>query len=240
MEINLLITDKIQLEQFKNKYVVYMMLFPNNKKYIGYSSNIIRRWSKQSEYSSQFLVFNAIKKYGWNNIKKYILFYFDDSKEALKKEKELIDKFNLLNQEFGYNMVEGGGDPPHGENQHLSEETKKILAEKRRAAAIKMWQDEDKAEYLKKRMKEEFHKARMNMSEEQRKKSFGEHNIGNIPPNAKAILQIDPTTNEVIAEYRSARQAGLAIGIENSSNIQRTANGIGKTAYGYKWRWKDA
>ena len=32
------------LSQYNGKFVVYLMTFPNGKKYCGYSSNIKRRW----------------------------------------------------------------------------------------------------------------------------------------------------------------------------------------------------
>ena len=90
-------------------------------------------------------------------------------------------------------------------------------------------------------MKEETHKKRMLLSKEELKEKYGKHNISKIPANAKSILQIDLKTNKVLNEYPSARQAALALGLDAAagSNIQRTARGIGKSAYGYAWRWKN-
>ena len=75
----------------------------------------------------------------------------------------------------------------------------------------------------------------------ERKQIWGKHNLGRRPPNAKTVLQIDLQTHEILNEYSSARQAALALGLDPTagSNIQRTARGIGKSAYGYGWRWKD-
>jgi hypothetical protein len=52
------------------------MIFPNNKIYCGYSGNLIKRWRSKSEYSKCPLVYKAIEKYGWKNIKKYVIFTF--------------------------------------------------------------------------------------------------------------------------------------------------------------------
>lgn len=40
----------MELSQYNNKFVVYLMTFPNGKKYCGYSSNIKRRWRNANEY----------------------------------------------------------------------------------------------------------------------------------------------------------------------------------------------
>lgn len=239
--MNNIITDKKQLLEYKDKYVVYSLNFPNGKKYIGYSSNIIRRWYSKSEYRYQRLVYRAIEKYGWNNIEKEILYVFDNSKDALQKEAELIEELDLLNPEKGYNVVPGGGDPPHGKDQYMSEETKERLKQLRSENSKKMWQNPEKAAEVIQRMKETFHESRMAMTPQQRKESFGKHNIGNIPPNAKPIYQLDKDTNEVIAEYHSAGFAALSLGLDRSasSNIRRVANGTGHIAYGYSWRWKN-
>lgn len=235
------IINKEQLDNFKNKYNVYMLTFPNNKKYVGYSANIKRRWRSPNEYSSQKLVYAAIMKYGWENIKKEILFSFDDMKTALDKEAELIENLNLLNPQNGYNAVPGGNVPPKDNYNKMSEEQKLKFKEKHREAALKQWADPEKAAYLKQRMKEEYHKSRIAKSPEERKEIWGKHNIGKLPPNAKSILQIDLNSGEIIAEYDSSRQAAFAIGKDGpaSANIRRTANGQGKQAYGYGWKWKN-
>lgn len=94
---------------------------------------------------------------------------------------------------------------------------------------------------MKQRMKEETHKSRMKKTPQERKEIWGKHNLGRKPANAKSILQIDLATNKIIKEYSSARQAAIALGLDPTagSNIQRTARGIGKSAYGYNWRWKE-
>ena len=53
----------MELSQYNNKFVVYLMTFPNGKKYCGYSSNIKRRWRNANEYKGQ-RVYKAIEKYG--------------------------------------------------------------------------------------------------------------------------------------------------------------------------------
>lgn len=228
------------LSDYEGKYVVYLITFPNNKKYCGYSSNLKRRWRNKNEYRTQVAVYRAIEKYGWDNLKKEVLYVFDNAEEALKQEAICIEEMDLLNPDKGYNLVPGGNVPPHGA-QFLTEHGLQKMRENGKRLAKEVWDNPEKAAYAIKRMREETHKKRMLLSKEELKEKYGKHNIGRTPPNAKPILQIDLTTDEIINEYPSAVQAALALNLDStaSSNIRRTANGKGKQAYGYKWRWKN-
>lgn len=54
----------------------------------------------------------------------------------------------------------------------------------------------------------------------------------------KAVIQIDPGTDEVIGEYSSLVAAATAVwGCPCS--ISRVADGRGKLAYGYHWKYKE-
>lgn len=225
------------LHDFDNLFVVYLMVFPNEKMYCGYSSNLSIRWKSEHNYNGCPLVYKAINKYGWQNIKKYVIFSTSNQKQALDKEKEIIEKLNLLDPSYGYNLIPGGAETPHCIKLNLSEEQIKQKQEYMK----NRWKDPEQAAFMKKRMKEEVHKSRMKKTPEERKRIWGKHNLGKIPPNAKTILQIDLNTGEVLNQYPSARQAAIKLNLNPSScsNIQRTARGIGKSAYGYGWRWKE-
>lgn len=92
-----------------NNYKVYKHTFPNNKVYIGITCQkyINTRWKNGNGYKTQ-PVFNAIKKYGWENIKHEILFNKLTKEEAIEKEIELIAFYKSNNIKFGYNMESGG------------------------------------------------------------------------------------------------------------------------------------
>ncbi len=227
----------LDLSQYDHKYVVYMLTFPNGKKYCGYSSNIKRRWRSKKEYNQQKLVYRAIQKYGWDNIKKEIIYCFNNSEDALLKEKEIIEKLNLLNPNNGYNAVPGGGTPPHGK-QYLSPEGLKKLQENGKKLANLVWNDPEKRAYVIQRMKEADKAAAAKMTSEERKIRYG-HNIGKTPPNAKPIYQLDITTNKILNKYSSACEAARVLNLkqECSANIRAVANGKKHSAYGYKWRW---
>ena len=89
-------------------FKVYMHKFPNNKVYIGITSQTLnRRWRNGYGYKGQ-AVYNAILKYGWNNIKHIVLFENLTKKEAEEKEIELIKLFNSTSHKNGYNVETGG------------------------------------------------------------------------------------------------------------------------------------
>ena len=57
----------------------------------------------------------------------------------------------------------------------------------------------------------------------------------------KAVLQIDPITNEVIAEHMSIAEAARAVGVKVAGNIGGCCKGLygRNTIKGYKWKYKE-
>lgn len=92
----------------EKEYSVYIHIFPNGKVYIGITGrDVEERWRCGEGYKGCF-VYNAIKKYGWNNIKHVILFDGISKEEAENKEIELIELYDATNREKGYNIENGG------------------------------------------------------------------------------------------------------------------------------------
>lgn len=119
-----------------NEYIIYCHTNKiNNKKYIGQTKqSISRRWGKNgSEYlrkgNDHFK--KAILKYGWDNFTHEILFTNLTREQANKKEKELIMLYNSNNQDFGYNMTEGGN------SNTLTKEQKEL----RKQLNYEMWEN---------------------------------------------------------------------------------------------------
>lgn len=98
-------------------WIIYMYTFPNNKRYIGktcYSMNRRQRDSSWTGYKNCTLLWNAIQKYGVQNIKQDILFE-DDMTDAEASRLEqiciLLFKCNanrFSNPSYGYNLTDGG------------------------------------------------------------------------------------------------------------------------------------
>lgn len=90
----------------ERNYSVYIHEFPDGKYYVGLTKQSLEaRWQNGDGYKSQ-PVYDAILNFGWNSINHYSI---DDltREEAQELEKELIKKYNSVDN--GYNISEGGG-----------------------------------------------------------------------------------------------------------------------------------
>lgn len=85
-------------------YKVYLLTFPNNKVYIGITSQLEKnRWRNGDGYIDNEVMYNDILKYGWINIKKNILYKDLSFEKAREKEKELIINYKSHLKKYGYN-----------------------------------------------------------------------------------------------------------------------------------------
>ena len=90
-------------------YYVYVHIVPNDKYYIGITKCFpTKRWKNGYGYGSSPYFYNAILKYGWDNIKHIILLENLSKEMACECEKYLIAKFNTTNRKYGYNVCIGG------------------------------------------------------------------------------------------------------------------------------------
>jgi group I intron endonuclease len=105
--------------------IIYCILFPNGKRYIGKTEKDLMTRKKahkhHSKASNRFL-YNAVKRYGWENLDWIILEECDDIDTLNFKEKEWIKKFDSMNGDKGYNLREGGEGGRH------TEETKQKIS----------------------------------------------------------------------------------------------------------------
>ena len=111
----------------ENGYTVYSHTTPSAKIYFGITKQkAIDRWSNGVGYKRQPHFYNAIKKYGWENIAHTILFSGLSKQEAQEKEAELITLHDTTNPALGYNISTGGECGASGVRR--SEETKRKLS----------------------------------------------------------------------------------------------------------------
>ena len=87
-------------------YCVYEHIFPNGKKYIGISSDVEKRWRNGKGYETQGKIANAIKCFGWENVKHNIIVDGLNKEQAEQLEKYLIHELDTINN--GYNTAIGG------------------------------------------------------------------------------------------------------------------------------------
>jgi len=107
----------------------------NNKFYIGQDIK-----NDDKYFGSGKLIISAIKKYGKENFKKEILEYCTDENQMDEREIFWIKELNATNRKIAYNICEGGKTYRimRGENhpwfgKHHTEESKKIIKEKRKS-----------------------------------------------------------------------------------------------------------
>lgn len=258
------------------KGIIYMYTSPSGKMYIGQTYNErsrkcnFRKLCKS--YSNQYID-KARAKYGPENFIYAILCtIYSDNKKDLSiwlnaLEIYYINKYDSTHK--GYNINIGGDkrtleekerqktflreyykthDNPFKGRKH-TEETKKLFslyASKRIGEKNPFYGKHHKEDtknnqsiYMTKRMEDDTPK-------------YGEHNDLSFKEylrkrSSKSVLQIDPTTNNIIAEYPSAREAARAIGrpkiFYGISNVCKGFNSDGTRAIlagGFKWKFKES
>ena len=195
-------------------YCVYKHTCPNGKIYIGITGkNPLRRWREGQGYIHNQYFFNAILKYGWDNIKHEILFTNLTKEEACEKEIELIAEYKSNNPEFGYNLTSGGEYFIH------SEEVKKKMSN-----AGKLRIGEKNGFYGKRHSEDSIHK----MSESLKGKYCGEQH-----PNARKVINLE--TNEIFVTVSVAAKKYNT----RPCHISAVCKGIRKTSGGHHWRYAD-
>lgn len=95
-------------DKFKNICGIYKITFPNQKSYIGLSSNIQKRMITHNKTHDDLPVHKAIEQYGLKEEYIEILEQFDKEDRELLQEREKywINKFSTYHN--GYNLTEGG------------------------------------------------------------------------------------------------------------------------------------
>ena len=195
-----------------NNICIYKHTSPSGKVYIGQTcKKPEHRWENGKGYEGCTLFFSAIQKYGWNNIQHEILFTGLDQLNADIIEEDLIYYYKQIGK--SYNLATGG---KVNRGWKHSDETK----EKMRLNNL----GENNPNYGKSPSKETREKISKAMK-------------GNVN-GAKRVEQIDKNTLEVIKVWDSLSEVERQLNIP-TGNISNVCKGKGKTAGGYKWRYKN-
>lgn len=117
----------------RKRYIIYMHIFPNGKKYIGvtnirsgetYDKACLRRWGNDGTGYKTQIVWNAICKFGWDNVKHRIIATDVPENEIDELEIDLIKKYNTqIDSGRGYNVDYGG------KHRVVSDRTRKKISE---------------------------------------------------------------------------------------------------------------
>lgn len=215
------------------------------------------RWKNGLGYASSPHFWNAIQKYGWDNIEHEVLFSNLTCNEACSKEKELIEFYNSIDRRFGYNEKTGGeAGASYNElaRKKISESLKsyyanhpeKVAEISARVTGFKH-SEEAKAKMSAAKKGRTFtqtpewkkHIGEANRRKMQLDRELYEKNANRLrelgKQNSIPVVQVDIDGND-IARYESATEAQRNTGAKNC-NIIMCCQGKRKTANGYKWRF---
>lgn len=242
------------------QYTLYKHTAPNNKVYIGITTQPVdRRWRKGEGYKDNILFYRAIKKYGWDTFKHEILFENISKDEAEEREIYLIKKYRSNDPRYGYNIENGGKTVGT-----LAESTK----EKIRLANLGKKANDISRARMSKSQKERVKKCGMATGmggkgtenpfygkhhslatkEKIREKNSGEnspwygkkHTESQKRKIAKAhmkkVCQFDCEGN-LLAIFDSIHDAAVCVGARSQSTIGQCANGKRSLAHGYIWKY---
>lgn len=213
------------------KYKVYLLTFPNNKHYCGFTGrDLKKRFNNGYGYEKCPLVWKAIQKYGWDTVKKEVIFDSDNKNAALNKERQIIKEMQLQNPEFGYNIDQGG--KPSGTASYLTEAGRQALSEKAKAR----WAN---PEYKKKLSEKAKLHPPTRQCIEKGVAASAEARRGKPAHNRRPIYQLDLNTEEIIASFSSLTEASIKItgSPDGCTNILKVCKKKRNSAYGYKWRF---
>lgn len=223
-------------------YCIYKHTLPNQKVYIGQTCDIKRRW-RACNYVGNCFFYNAIQKYGWENITHEILEDNLTLEEANEKEKYYIALYQSTNSQYGYNLRAGGegGGIMDNKTEKFKERYKKVYQYTLEGAFVAEW-------------------GNLTLAAEgcgatnkitgisqccngKRKTAYGfqwrYEKFDHLPKQKltgveKRIVQKN-LDGSVVQIYNSLSEARDALGMKSHKSISNVLNGLAKTAYGFLW-----
>lgn len=210
----------------ENNYVVYRHTSPSGKVYIGITSlKPEKRWRNGEGYKGCYKFYNAIQKYGWDNIKHEII--FSGLNEDSAKLIEEIFIYYYKQQNISLNITDGG-DGMKG--YHHTEEAKKKISEAGKNPSEETRKKIGAAQ-----------KGKI-LSEETRKKigaSLKGHKVSE-EHKKKLSKEVNQFSKDgsFITTYPSLNEAGRNTGI-HIGHISECCIGRLKSAGGFVWKFKE-
>lgn len=228
------------------KYYLYKHTFPNNKVYIGITHLDPKlRWKKDGKgYTKQNLMWNAIKKYGWNNVKHEVLFHCNNKNKIEQLERKYITEIYHSNKiEHGYNVENGGNYKGRDSKSSIQKRANKLRGQKRSLEQRIKISEAHKGirctESQKKKMSEIMCKKYLGVNNPMYgKKLTKEHKEILLTAIMKTRKRKQIKCIETGKIFESVTVAGKEIGLcrKNLGNLSCVINKENKTCRGYHWQ----
>lgn len=223
----------------RSEYCVYKHTAPNGKVYVGITSKPAEeRWLNGRGYCRNEHFWNAIKKYGWENIKHEIIASGLSKEEACRVEQLYISIFESYKQEKGYNMTLGGETGAI----HTMESRQKMSASKMgKRYNIGVPFTEERKRHLSENHadvrgeKNPRYGKKVPEEEIARRQAHRVYKRGSENPCARPILQLDDNGN-VVKQWGSIVDASKEF---CKTSIKDCLRGKYKHHKGYQWRYAD-
>lgn len=203
------------------KYIVYMHISPNHKRYIGITSlSPQKRWkSDGAGYKEQLLFWRAICKYGWDNFQHKILLQDKTLEDACQIEACLIEHYKTYDSKYGYNLTLGG------EGRVLTEQQKRALSEQRQgknACSYGYYPSND---------------TKKKMSDAAKNKTFTTITRAKMSKAKKKLVYQYDLNGNLLNTFNSATDGANATGT-NRGNLCACCRNVVKQANGFFWSYK--
>lgn len=212
------------------EYIVYKITNTvNNKLYFGVTQqSLIKRWQQHKCNSNKknYHLYNAIKKYGFNNFKIEIVYKAENKKDMFSKEKELISMYKTNLREYGYNNSLGGEASRFG--CKMTEEAKEKISKYQKNRHRLPHSESTKKKISEKAKGRDMTKATTSSANNRR---------GKPSKNRIAVYQFDLLEN-FVKKFDSCTEASESINgaVSAFSALKR---GRLKTYKGYIWKFKN-
>ena len=228
-------------------YTVYRhLVLANGKSYIGQTrQNPLDRWKEGAGYVGCKYFYQAIKKYGWDNMLHIILGFAYTAAQADAMERYYIKKYKSNDPDYGYNLTSGGVGAP---NRKCTEETRKKRSDAIKGRSMSEEARQKISDALKGRPSPNKGKPMSDDEKEKRRQGNKRHWANHPNPNLgkpmseqqkKKISQANKKPIQCVETgniYPGTPDAAESVHTKNRGNITRACK-CGGVAYGFHWRY---
>lgn len=202
-------------------YKIYKHTFPNGKVYIGITKlNPKYRYGKDGHnYDSCPFMWNAIQKYGWENIKHEIIMDNLTVEEANIEERRFITEiYHSNNKKYGYNIANGGNYKGVASQKSIN---KMLKTRRKTAKKLGYWISEESKRKISSSNLGHPYYENCKKSNQRIKKDYG-----------KKVMNIE--TGKI---YDSIREATRDVKCKSHIHISRCCYGKENTCMGFHWKF---